>query len=209
MAWRKARLKWYTLEKPQASETAETELKDVHYRWDFNDLNGKDGKGNLTDSEKSTKSYTLKDGLITLTDRTTDFVMDQGFELADTYDWSIEWKAQLDNASSLFGTTASANNFVYLAYNVASWSNPVRITTDAGTFRYDIFAAYEAAVDSPTYQVFFSGEGSMQSFLNSCLERSVLNTGIVPTTEDSVITLSTCTGAGYDTRWVVQAVRRG
>ncbi len=114
-------------------EEAATEIKDVHYRWDFNDLKGKDGKGNLTDSEKSTKGYTIENGLITVTDRTTDFVIDEGFELADTYDWSIEWKAQLSNASALFGTTASANNFVYLAYTVGSWKNPVRITTGDGT----------------------------------------------------------------------------
>ena len=114
-------------------EEAATEIKDVHYRWDFNDLKGKDGKGNLTDSEKSTKGYTIENGLITVTDRTTDFVIDEGFELADTYDWSIEWKAQLSNASALFGTTASANNFVYLAYTVGSWKNPVRITTGEGT----------------------------------------------------------------------------
>lgn len=84
----------------------------------------------------------------------------------------------------------------------------VYITTDDGTFRYDIFAAYEAAVDSPTYQIFFSGERNMQDFLDSCLERSVLATGIIPTPDDSILTLSTCTGAGYDTRWVVQAVLR-
>lgn len=84
----------------------------------------------------------------------------------------------------------------------------VYITTDAGTFRYDIFASYEAAVDSPTYQIFFSGYGGMQDFIDSCVERSVLSTGIVPTPDDFILTLSTCTGAGYDTRWVVQAVLR-
>ena len=73
------------------------------------------------------------DLMITVTDRTTDFVIEEGFELADTYDWSIEWKAQLANASALFGTTASANNFVYLAYTVDGWKNPVRITTGEGT----------------------------------------------------------------------------
>lgn len=114
-------------------EKAETKLEDVNYRWDFNDLNGKDGKGNLTDSEKSTKGYTLQDGVITVTDRTTDFVIDGGFELADTYDWSIEWKADLEKASALFGTTASTNNFVYLAYTVGNWKNPVRMTTGDGT----------------------------------------------------------------------------
>jgi len=102
---------------------------------------------------------------------------------------------------------SSLKNYTSLSY----WQSApyVYITTDEGTFRYDIFASYEAAVDSPTYQIFFSGEGSMQNFIDSCLERSVISTGIVPTLDDSILTLSTCTGAGYDTRWVVQAVRRG
>jgi len=102
---------------------------------------------------------------------------------------------------------SSLKNYTTLSY----WQSApcVYITTDEGTFRYDIFAAYEAAVDSLTYQIFFSGDKSMQTFLDSCLERSVISTGIVPTLDDSILTLSTCTGAGYESRWVVQAVRRG
>ena len=102
---------------------------------------------------------------------------------------------------------SALKNYTTLSYWQSAPS--VYITTDEGTARYDIFAAYEAAVDSLTYQVFFSGAKSMQTFLDSCLERSVIDTGIVPTPDDSVITLSTCTGNGYDTRWVVQAVRKG
>ena len=33
-----------------------------------------------------------------------------------------------------------------------------------------------------------------------------IDTGIVPEVDDRILTLSTCTGQGYDTRWVVQAV---
>ena len=102
---------------------------------------------------------------------------------------------------------SALKNYTTLSYWQSAPS--VYITTDEGTARYDIFAAYEAAVDSLTYQIFFSGTKSMQTFLDSCLDRSVIDTGIVPTPDDSVITLSTCTGNGYDTRWVVQAVRKG
>ena len=36
---------------------------------------------------------------------------------------------------------------------------------------------------------------------------SVIRTGIAPTVTEPVLTLVTCTGKGYSTRWVVQAVR--
>ena len=52
-------------------------------------------------------------------------------------------------------------------------------------------------------------DSSRQSFLDSCLALSALNTGVTPHTYDKVLTLSTCTGNGHATRWVVQAVCPG
>ena len=80
------------------------------------------------------------------------------------------------------------------------------LTDDSGTHQYEIFAAYEASVSSVTYQLGFSGTTSKQAFLEECLSRSVLTTGITPTENDHILTLSTCTGNGHATRWVVQAV---
>ena len=37
----------------------------------------------------------------------------------------------------------------------------------------------------------------------------MIDTGIVPTVYDRILTLSTCTGNGHATRWVVQAVLKG
>ena len=45
-------------------------------------------------------------------------------------------------------------------------------------------------------------------FLDACMAQSVIDTGIVPTVHDRILTLSTCTGNGHATRWVVQAVLR-
>ena len=47
-----------------------------------------------------------------------------------------------------------------------------------------------------------------QEFLDACMAQSVIDTGIVPTVHDRILTLSTCTGNGHATRWVVQAVLR-
>lgn len=86
----------------------------------------------------------------------------------------------------------------------------VYIKDDAGVHRYEIFAAYEAAVGSRTYQVGFADENSKQNFLEYCAEASVIDTGVMPTLEDKILTLSTCTAAGDNAnRWVVQARLQG
>ena len=41
------------------------------------------------------------------------------------------------------------------------------------------------------------------------MEQSVIDTGITPTVHDKILTLSTCTGNGHSTRWVVQAMLKG
>ena len=71
--------------------------------------------------------------------------------------------------------------------------------------RYEVFAAYEVSVTGMTYQIGFSGEEDRQAFLEDCTARSVIETGVVPTVHDRILTLSTCTGKGHATRWVVQA----
>ena len=89
--------------------------------------------------------------------------------------------------------------------------NPYVYIYDAnGVHRYDIFSAYEAAVGSRTYQVGFKDDESKQTFIDYCVESSVVDTGIVPTLEDKILTLSTCTAVGHEKkRWVVQARLQG
>lgn len=85
----------------------------------------------------------------------------------------------------------------------------VYLFTDSGVRVYDIFAAMETPVDSPTYSFGLTDVSEKQAFIDYALETSVLDTGIVPTPEDSILTLSTCTQqGGPQSRWVVQAVLR-
>ena len=108
------------------------------------------------------------------------------------------------NNSSMFGTLKSFEKQSF-------WANHpyVYITDDNGSHRYEIFAAYEVSVEGDTYRLGFSNDASKQSFLDYCLAQSVINTGITPTIYDRILTLSTCTGNGHATRWVVQAVLKG
>jgi len=79
------------------------------------------------------------------------------------------------------------------------------IKDDTGVYRYTIFSAYEAPLDGLTYQIGFSGDESRQRFLDYCMEMSEVDTGIKASLDDKIITLSTCTGDGFEKRWVVQA----
>lgn len=88
--------------------------------------------------------------------------------------------------------------------------NPfVYIVTDAGSFRYRIYAAYEVEVTGTTYWRHVDTELRQQEYVRFGLDRSVLDTGVVPAAGTPVLTLSTCTDYTFARRWVVQAVLEG
>lgn len=81
----------------------------------------------------------------------------------------------------------------------------VYIRSDQDVYRYEIFSAYFAKIDSDTYGVQFSSENTKNRFLDQIIGNSVIDTGIRPEITDRVLTLSTCSGRGASTRWVVHA----
>lgn len=91
----------------------------------------------------------------------------------------------------------------------AFWQRcPLIYLADGQAIRqYQIFAAYEVSVEGLTYSREFGGEQDKAKFIEYCLAQSAYDTGVVPSAEDHILTLSTCTGRGNNTtRWVVQAV---
>ena len=82
----------------------------------------------------------------------------------------------------------------------------VYIVNDDGVHRYAVFAAYEAAINEITYGLEISEDSTKQRFIEHGLTSSVIDTGVVPTEKDLVLTLVTCIGRDYSSRWVVQAV---
>lgn len=82
----------------------------------------------------------------------------------------------------------------------------VYLLDDTGVRRWRIFAAYEAETDAPVYTPGELTEKQKEAVLNYALTKTWINTGVRPTTEDRILTLVTCTGDGYDSRWIVQAV---
>ena len=102
---------------------------------------------------------------------------------------------------SMFG---SLSNYDDAAYWQAHPSVYVRVSDEVR--RYDIFAAHEASVKGVVYRLDMEESGLEEEFLRTCLEQSVLETGILPEKNAPVLTLSTCTETGYAKRWVVQAL---
>lgn len=90
------------------------------------------------------------------------------------------------------------------------WEKHPRIylADEGGTHCYDIFAAYEVSTDGITYKLNFNDEEEKQNYIDECVEASVIETGVVPTVKDEILTLSTCTANGKPNRWIVQGVIR-
>ena len=84
----------------------------------------------------------------------------------------------------------------------------VYVTMGGQVLIYDIFAAYEVGIREIVYRLDIEEAGLQEELIRYGLDHSVIDTGLVPTAEDRILTLSTCTGSGHATRWVVQAVLR-
>lgn len=91
------------------------------------------------------------------------------------------------------------------------WSDhpTIYITTSQGTFAYTVFAAYETSATSESYRLTFSSPEKKQAYLDMVCGWSVIETGVTPTPDDYILTLSTCTTSSHDSRMLVQAYRQG
>ena len=81
----------------------------------------------------------------------------------------------------------------------------IYLLVDSGVFRFDVFSAYRAGLDAAAYGQSFRQRETRENFLQDAAEKSVIQTEITPGIRDRILTLSTCSGTGHETRWVVQA----
>ena len=82
----------------------------------------------------------------------------------------------------------------------------VYILTGDGVRRYDIFAVQRVKLDSPVYGLALESQRRKEELIRYSLDYSAIETGIIPTVEDQLLTLSTCSGVNFVNRWVVQCV---
>lgn len=122
---------------------------------------------------------------------------------ADCSDWNtILYGHRMANGSMFTGLAR------YRSPEFCRQNPSVYLALDSGVWRYDVFAAFEAGVEEPVYRVGELDTPARQELLDLCAARSAVNPGVRPTTEEPILTLSTCTVDNAATRWVVLAVRR-
>ena len=112
--------------------SATDDLKDVTLRWDFNDLNEKNGLVSLVANDQSTANEDMvefNDGVMSILGHAVDYDFSTPIVLDDAHDWSVEFRAALTDYSILLGSDTKGS-LIYLAAGVGQWSNPIRIIPD-------------------------------------------------------------------------------
>lgn len=82
-----------------------------------------------------------------------------------------------------------------------------QILVDGKKYRYRIFSYETVSDDSDEYTVGFEPDETFGKFVQRMAASSMKDTGIVPTKDDKVVTLSTCSTSGETYRFVVHGVR--
>ena len=80
-------------------------------------------------------------------------------------------------------------------------------TVDGRILKYHIYSAGQVVDTSESYQTTFETDEEYQSFLDMTKSSSLYDTGVEVTTEDTIVTLSTCTSASDNHRFVVRGVK--
>lgn len=80
------------------------------------------------------------------------------------------------------------------------------IYTPEYIYKYEIYSTAEVDQLSPDYQIWFADRASFEEFLNRTKSQSLVSNQVEVSYEDTVVTLSTCTG-NEATRFIVQGKR--
>ena len=82
----------------------------------------------------------------------------------------------------------------------------IYVYTPDSVYVYEIYAAFRGDPNGISYDTGIHSEEKKQSFIDYSLSCSEYDTGIIPTTKDSFLTLSTCTGTGHTQRMIIHSV---
>jgi len=82
-------------------------------------------------------------------------------------------------------------------------------TPDGKEITYHIYSVGVVEDDAETYTLSFSDDAQFQSFIDYTYRTADYDTGVEVTVEDQVVTLSTCTAASDEHRFVVHGVKTG
>lgn len=145
-----------------------------------------------------------------------DFYLNHSWERTENFAGSIFLESQNDPNFCDFNTLIYGHNMIddTMFGTLRNYRTPAYleahpsfyVLNQNGIFRYDIFAVNRAAVDAVTYGMKIETEKKREEFIRFSLDYSDIETDVIPRTEDKILTLATCSGVGYATRWVVQGV---
>lgn len=152
-------------------------INEISYEWNFNkgDLTEKNGKNNLTVSEKTgnNAAYTIANGIYTSTNSLTNFAMEHPVRISTENDWRIEWRGVVTTNSALFGTAGNWTNFMYIAYSVPfEVENPLRLVGADGTalmIPYGSYAEYNTRGMATWKLEYTASTGRMTLYLNNTI----------------------------------------
>ena len=82
------------------------------------------------------------------------------------------------------------------------------ILTPDGNFKLEIFAGYVAALSDPAWKLNFESDEAFEAWIRESIARSTFSCDVVPTAEDQIVTLSTCSYEFKDARYVLLGVLR-
>lgn len=80
------------------------------------------------------------------------------------------------------------------------------IVTPDKNYKIDIISGYVANVNEDSWKLNFSNDEEFSNWLTWTKEKSFFKSEITPTTEDRIITLSTCSNESNDTRFVLVGI---
>ena len=80
-------------------------------------------------------------------------------------------------------------------------------TPDGNVATYQIYSVGQVLDTSDTYLTSFAGKEDYQKFLDMTMKEADYDTGVKVTTDDTIVTLSTCTAASDENRFVVRGVK--
>ena len=82
------------------------------------------------------------------------------------------------------------------------------LLTPDGNYTVEFFSGYISTLDTDAWQLEFESEEAYKVWLEHAVSRSVFHSDVVPTVEDRVLTLSTCSDSAAKTRFVLLGVLR-
>lgn len=103
--------------------------------------------------------------------------------------------------NSMFGLLGDFKDEAVYQKNPCFW-----ILTPTGTYRYDIFSCYVADADTSTYTIYHQESQEYDTYIQTLKQHSAYEIPVEVDGSDHIVTLSTCTGNGYEHRYIVNGV---